>query len=668
MTTLTARSRRGRAHGLRAGFSLLEILVVLVILLIGILTILRLFPGGFLTIRRTGELTAAEALANQTLAPLKETRGLPDSIIAVFPDGTPNLNYRPDDLTDNSPTNPDWYQSGPNRPRRVIAETFRIPVPTANAVTGNFGAIYLMQLGPVFNRFTNAGNNPDDSIDVRGAAMERIEANSVATFNDPAIPSLREGQYAIDYARRRIAFYPRIATTPTPRAVPFRTFSLRYEYQTDNNGTVVVRSVLSGSIRVPDVVLANPYEQPAPVWQPIFNDSTDPINGTHPLLGFGTAVPTGGIYYGSPGYPSTGILPASEDVSRAFRLLSSVPAVTGGAPAWSDDPYEYVWYSQQIVDANSRDVNANLGTLLFNPRGYSATVNSPNGTQPFTARVDYLIFDNHIIRDEKQVPPSAPYSVRLSLNNILQNGDILSDQTAYNGMFRGYQSPTDITQTPEIQVINANTGQTLAQIIANSCTQYNSNDIFTLDAKNGLLRFNQQFIEDNNLRNATFKIFYRTASDWATQIVKAHNRYVQSDVPSTNDPGNGARPMDYRSFYVGGTGGGPGLATRIYFPITESGKTVVVGDYYAQTPTGIRHYSNETYKINEDPGQYQTFDNLPLTWLDVKTQHSDIQSLTPQRTGRAVNNVHGGSVKARILWRNNTNRWRKVESETYLSN
>jgi prepilin-type N-terminal cleavage/methylation domain-containing protein len=660
MTTTIARSRRGRAHGLRSGFSLIEILVVLVILLIGILTILRLFPGGFLTIRRTGEITAAEALANQMLASMKEAQGLPDSIIAVVPDGAggyiPDLTARPDDLSDNNPNAPDWYLSNVNRFRRVLGETFRIPVPTANNVTGGFGATYVLQFGPVFNRFTGGTSDPEDAIDVRGAAMERVEANSERTFEQPEnIPNLREGQYAIDYARRRIAFYPRVFDSA--RAVGFRTFSLRYEYQALVSGNIVVRSALTGSIRVPDVPLVNQYQRPAPIWQPIFNDANDPINGTHPLRNLGTPAPAN-IYYGTAANPTNTILPQSEDISRAFRLLTPTPVATSGAtPQWSDDPYEYVWYSQQIVDASSRNVNANIGTLLFNPRGYSATIGTPSGPQPFTARVDYLIFDNHIIRDEKQTPSSAPYTVRLSLN----------DQTEYNGMFRGYQLPTDVGLTPEVLVINANTGQTLAQIVANSCTQYGGSDIFTLDAKNGVLRFNQQFIEDNNLRNATFKIFYRTANDWGMQVLKSHNRYIPSDVPSTTDPGNGGRPLDYRSYYVGGTQAGVGLPTRIYFPITESGKTVVLGDYYAQTANGVEHHTNETYKINEDPAQYENLNNIPLTWIDVQRNHPNITALTAARTGRAVNNVHGGSVKARVVWRNSSNRWRRVDSETFIS-
>ncbi len=673
MITQNVGSRKGRAHSRRAGFSVIEILVVLVILLVGILTILRLFPGGFLTIKRTGELTSAEALANQSLSRMKEAGGMIESVIATDANGVPDLTARPDDMTDvlDGDGNPDWYRSNANQSLRVIGETIRIPVPTANAATGGFGATALLHFGPVRNRFFVTNGNPDDLIDVRGASMERIQANSGATLEQvESIPVLREGQYAIDYRRRRIAFFPRRATG---RTINFRLFSIRYEYQALVNNQIIVRSALAGEIRVPDQNL-QPLEDLKPVWQPILNDPNDTAviegrfsNATHPLSGLGATPPTGGVYYGTLASPTTGILPESEDISRAFRLLTVTPAFDAPPPAWSDDPYEYVWYSPQMFaeSGSNRDVSANLGVLLFNPRGYSATIDTPTGPQPFTARVNYLIFDNHIIRDERQVPTSAPYTVRLALNNILQNGEVLNDNSTYTGMFRGFQPTTVVGRTPDIMIVNANTGQTLAEIAANSCTQYNNEDAFALDAKNGTIRFARNFIESGNLQNATIKVLYRAQGDWGMQIQKAHNRYVQADVPSTIDPGNGGRPMDYRSYYVGGSTNNTGSPTRVYFPITETGKTIVLGNVYGVDGNGnFLHYSNDAYKTQQVRGA--SLGNIPLCYIDVSEKHPTFTVFNARRTGKAVDNVHGGSVTARIVWRNGT-RWRKLDSETFLS-
>ena len=61
----TETHRVGRKRN--SAFSLIEIMVVLVVLLIGILAIVRLFPAGFLSISRTAEQTAANALTQQVL-------------------------------------------------------------------------------------------------------------------------------------------------------------------------------------------------------------------------------------------------------------------------------------------------------------------------------------------------------------------------------------------------------------------------------------------------------------------------------------------------------------------------------------------------------------------------------------------------------------------------
>src|SRR5438105_7135270 len=88
-------ARRSRPAGqLGRGFSLIEVLVVLVVLVVGIFSIARLFPAGFFTIQRTGELTFAQALSAQALAQQQTQFGIPESIVAVERD--PNGSLIPD--------------------------------------------------------------------------------------------------------------------------------------------------------------------------------------------------------------------------------------------------------------------------------------------------------------------------------------------------------------------------------------------------------------------------------------------------------------------------------------------------------------------------------------------------------------------------------------------
>src|SRR5262249_40861862 len=147
----------------------------------------------------------------------------------------------------------------------------------------------------------------------------------------------------------------------------------------------------------------------------------------------------------------------SEDVSRKFRLVNMLPPgentvlPTSAKPVWSADSYEYAWYTSQQTGG------ANIGVLIFNPRGHNEILQTSTGPRPFSARVAYTIFDNHIVRDDRVVPNQAPYDIKLSLPFALTHGDILKDQTAYSGMFRGADDADLIIQ-------NVNTGEEIGQI------------------------------------------------------------------------------------------------------------------------------------------------------------------------------------------------------------
>src|SRR5256885_17141947 len=70
------------------GISLIEILVVMVLLLIGILSVIRLFPGGFLVNRWSEESTFASRLAKQEVDRIANSPGnLMTAIVPVRPKG-----------------------------------------------------------------------------------------------------------------------------------------------------------------------------------------------------------------------------------------------------------------------------------------------------------------------------------------------------------------------------------------------------------------------------------------------------------------------------------------------------------------------------------------------------------------------------------------------------
>jgi prepilin-type N-terminal cleavage/methylation domain-containing protein len=677
--------RERRASGLRPGFSLIEILVVMVVLLIGILAVLRLFPGGFLTIQRTSEMTSAAAIIAQMNEQQKTLDSVADSVLpsVIGLSGDPIIlrDVLPDDLRDFtradltamgiSTNDHPYFLSNCNRFNWIAGETFRLPVPTPNPTTGNFGSVHILTQGPVRNLLkTDALNGPNDTINVYGMPMEATVQSSLVTNDRPdATPVLRnENQYAIDYERRKIAFFPRLtdlARRPPPNNE--RTFKISYDYYAMVGGNVVRRTSLVGTIDVPDVQAARGGDL-RPVWQPIFNDPNDPDMPNDPR---GAPLPADFD-------PNLGIVRDSEEVSRGFRLLTHIAVASSNqAPQWSDDPYEYVWYSDQIK--TNPAIPANPGVLLFNPRGYDAFVDTSRGSQPFRVRVDYASFDNHIMREERSVPNQGPYQVRLSLPFIHRTGDILDDQTEYRGMFFWWtdiNNANTMLQSPDLLIYNANTGMEIARLENNAVTIHttltaptNGEEAFTLNEKAGTIRFNPEFIESNRLRSATLRICYRAQKDWGVQLQKANSRYILAESPARLN-------FNHRNYYIGGSITNVGLQTRIYFAQGEAGKTVILGEYFVRTNLRdaqgnliIKRFNGEAYRINDNTA---TFEDLPgnrLTWIDLKSLHPEAEAeqwvLTPERTGVALDHVQGASLKTRAIWRDG-GRWRKRDYDTLL--
>ena len=638
---------RTSAHRRTSGFSLIEVMVAMVILVIGIFAIVRLFPGGFLSILRTSELTQAQGLAQEQIDAEKQRAFVPESIVAVDPTNPSKIlaDIRPDELGDESAasasgnasryTDP-YYVSNINHFLRVLGESFRIPAPSSNSASGK-GAMVMLQRGPVYNQFgTDSTGNPTDSLTVRGMPLQRIEQSSLATFNNPtAAPQLvNDGQYAIDYQQLKIAFYPHVGSGT-------RQFVFAYEYLINSSGQVVIVPVVpdpatpaATTITVPDVSAASlppGVTTPAPIWQDIFASATNP-NGVTKPADFD---------------PSLGLHLNSDDVSRKFRYTTA---------AFDSDAYEYNWYSPQY------GTNANVGVLIFNPTGYSQVTPGSGGPQPISARVDYTIFDNHIIHEDRIIPVAPPYDIRLSLQFILVGGHVgdpdrtYDTMTTYNGMFRDVSNTT-----PDVLLYDLNTGDVISSVGVSGGSVG-----ATLDDRPGVLHLSQSGVEKAGLQGATVRVYYRTEKDWGTELQKANGHYVQASTPAN---------VQYNGYYIGGSdAANDGSSNRIYFPACEAGKTVVLGEFFVKTnvaaPGDRLRFSNEAYQVNAEPGAFESLGGRLLTWIDISSQHAEASKqawvFDSQQTGRAVSNVRGGSMRMRILWCD-SKRWRKVDNINFLA-
>lgn len=101
------------------GTSIVEVLVVMVILFVGILTVISLFPPGFLSVRRAENLTFAGRLAQYEIERWKNNvDNLPDGILPVDAAGNVLSNLFP---------GPPVSDDNALMFRRIVGETTRIP-------------------------------------------------------------------------------------------------------------------------------------------------------------------------------------------------------------------------------------------------------------------------------------------------------------------------------------------------------------------------------------------------------------------------------------------------------------------------------------------------------------------------------------------------------------
>ncbi len=333
-----------------------------------------------------------------------------------------------------------------------------------------------------------------------------------------------------------------------------------------------------------------------PVWQPLPN------------------LPTGAI----------GWAPESDVVARKFDYLGDIQDGTA-LPFSPLDPYQY-----KLLQSNDGPY-ANIGILVFNPIGYNRNEPSATGPVPLVAHIDYTVWDWHIIRDDRTMPADPPYTVDLTLNHLKKIGEIQGDNTPYEGLFRDTQVPVDM------MIYNLNTGERIPP------TDY------TVDYRNGVVQFNNSF--GNSHAGATFRFFYEAHGAWGVQIQKAYGVYTRAFNPNAPNqlPATG---LVYDQYFVGnGTVGSP---TRLYFPICDAGKTIVLNNFYYKVSgqTTPVHGQNQAFQINSNPALFESIgpNGSPLTWIDLTSQYPNATGWDFSSVGAAAIGVQGVSFEVRVIW------------------
>lgn len=606
---------RHRSKRLRAGASLAELLVVIVIFLIGILAMLQVFPPGLAILGTTRTNTIA---ANLARAELERLRGAaeqtPEAILSVRYqwnagrgdyDILVDLDRRTDDLAPRAAEldmNGDlygidgrrlgyWpYFSGANVQRRVIGEGRAIPSPRFVPFGGatEYGGVMALQFAPVV-------------VDPRFASVFIVYGNDLQR---QWVEDVNSGPVRRDYVMQ-------IDEEGQSIALPSGWANRRYRL----SASAIVQ-LQSGDFRSIDVVTL--VDVPATGGQP-----------TYFVLDSAALTTLFGI-----NSPDTFVRLETDTVraARVFEQIAPAAAFNANAGQRDDAAYQY-----KLLDPN-------LGLLLFNPQGFNYQERRARGRVPMRARVDYDVLDWRIIRDDFRVPSRAPYQQKLILDGIKVLRNVGADAKQNPGLGLAFPDASGNPEARDFALVDLETG---GIYLPTSYRVDKSNGVITFldednDASNGLssrLFFpgstGPSLVHGNGGRSV--RALYMGQGEMAVQAIK----------PAASYGWTGSVTLGYGQVYVGGANGAIGndVDTRLYFPLGDIGKKIIVGEAWYRDAGGIlRSLQDQEFLVQAPaPGQLQ------LGWIDIRDKAADAQFFD-WTNGYAVRRVRGASVEVRVLW------------------
>lgn len=595
----------------------------MVVLLVGIMTIIQLFPTGFRVIRAAESQTMATKLAEQELERWKNmAANLPDGVLAIGEDGTVLNNQYPGppfSYTDSAGVIYDGWVQNPDGTwqtvnvggvdrykrgnafniRRIVNESTDIPVGSYFSTGGGtqYGSRYTLAFSPIDVQKDSDGNILSPTI--KSGDLRRIIGDATT-----GTPSLSQGQYAIDYSNGGLS----VAFPKDPDAEK-RTYYLSYSYwavdSTNTSSDPVLFSVIDQEIDVPK--------------------GDDGSWKTVPL----PTPPTP--------YSITEVDPSSDSCARGFEMLDL-------GENWNpNDPYEFKLPDEII------------GIVAFNPIAHGLMEHTGQGLKPIRARIDYLLLDSRIIREDRTisdpVDSTGDIPVKLSLRFILK----LHDQTdnpnefpdGYPGLLIGADRTTTFTEST--LAVDLATG---LRVLPHNGTGLDQ----CIDFVNGIVNLPQNCDLIDHGGNTTqenvpmagrhVRFYYRADGDWSVQCQKAYSTYV-----ADRTPGN---VVDYRHFRQDFSVS----PNRLWFAQSEAGKTVSVDYTYSDGSNSSalpveRKVVGEMHKISEqtDSGSYSN-----ACFIDLS-----VPGGWPLRRVTVV----GTSFRVRVVWRDGK-AWRHVDMDTNL--
>lgn len=575
----------------RAGTSLIELLVVIVVFLVGILAMLQIFPGGLRVLQNTKNQSVAKQLARAEMERLTSRPDrLPGTIVdvqyavgaswvdIVANPNTPSseLGYTGQQLLNDGTVIRDGNNVGrhdllsaSNRIRRIVGEGGSVPAP--RQVGGQFGGLMLLNFSPI-------------AYDPNFPTLLQIYGNDL---------SKREG--VPGFRIRPWEYYLEDVEEPTARiylprdTVVLRRYRLAMAAWVQSGGTVSRRTIIDSTIDVPP----------------------DPSGGAV-VFDLSAYAALGG------GETFVGAEWESIEVARAYLPVASFTP---------NQPYEY-----QVLDPR-------LGVLLFNPAAHD--YREPRGGRrvPLAARVNYDVLDWRIIRDEFRISNLPPFQQRLQLGSLRVKGAQRADGLTHNGMDVLVADGAGGSETRDFLLLDMETG---GVYLPNSYQVDMSIGLITyLDTDPGTPGMQMSLVLPGQATATTVNAFgravralYQATGEWSVQVMKAATRYHQTFSP----PG-------IAQYYIGGSGVAGGLGTRIYFPLADVGRSVVIGEiWYRDSGGNLHSLRDQDFVIQNAP-------------LDPLGPYIDITSVDPTAVnfdfafhGYAVRRVKGASLAVRVLW------------------
>ncbi len=625
----------------RSGTTLVELLVVIVIFMVGILAILQVFPGGLRILQETRGMQQARALARaqvemtnsrsdilaEMILPVHYTfvgSGFVD-IVAFMGQGPGYVGHSGDEIDSDGNVIlaginlGRWdYLTGANRTRRVIGEGG--PVPAPRQIGADFGGLMLLQFAPI-------------SYDPAYPTLLQIYGNDMVRREGEPWFRVREWEYWVEDPEETFA------QIHLPRhTVRARSYRLAFSAWISNGVTVTRRSIVDSTVNVP----ANPSGGYA----------------TFPLSAYAAL---------QPGETFVGAEFESIRVARAFELVAAFTP---------NEPYEY------------RLLDAQLGVILCNPAGYNFQEVRPGRRLPLVAKANYDVFDWRIIRDEFRVASTLPLQQKLQLNNLKVKLGQSVDGRRYYGLDCEVlpgptPAPTDPQEPPRRDPNKERRDFILLDLETGGVYTMDS---FGIDKSTGLISYRDTDTGSPGLQmqlnlpgppappvqvDATgraVRALYQANGEWAVQVMKAPSLFTIT----YSAPG-------VAQYYVGASSVAGGSPTRIYFPVIDLGRTVVIGEIWYQDGGGAVHsLKDQDFVIQNSPA-------------DPLGPYIDITSIDPTAVafnynlGYAVRRVKGASVAVRVLWNPNsfslgadpqdnnvrfarwTQTWKRTLVETFLA-